>query len=108
MLLNTHMELKIFQQMYQQAANALEQNYSSSNGFMADCYFNFVDIGAYGLTRQMSRPNWINVVREPISRFVSHFYYMSRDWRMQNKVLQPEDAKVCTIFPVLAQIISFT
>ena len=69
---------------------------------MADCYFNFVDIGAYGLTRQMSRPNWINVVREPVSRFVSHFYYMSRDWRMQNKVLQPEDAKVRTIFPFLA------
>ena len=67
-----------------------------TNGFMADCYFNYVDVGAYGLPRQMSRPNWINVVREPISRFISHFYYMSRDWRMQNKVLPPEEAKVHT------------
>ena len=76
--------------MYRKAASVMD----NSNGFMAACYFNFVDVGAYGLPRQMARPNWINVVREPISRYVSHFYYMARDWRMQNKVLDPEDAKV--------------
>ena len=79
-----------FQQMYRKAASVMD----GSNGFMAACYFNFVDVGAYGLPRQMARPNWINVVREPISRYISHFYYMARDWRMQNKVLDPEDAKV--------------
>ena len=76
--------------MYRKAASVMD----GSKGFMAACYFNFVDVGAYGLPRQMARPNWINVVREPISRYISHFYYMARDWRMQNKVLDPEDAKV--------------
>ena len=90
MLLNTYMELDIFQQMYRKAAKANEK----SEGFLADCYFNYVDVGVYGLPREVVRPNWINVVREPISRYVSHFYYMARDWRMQNKVLAPEDAKV--------------
>ena len=90
MLLNTYMELDIFQQMYEKAAKAL----NNSRAFVADCYFNFVDVGVYNLPRDKARPNWINVVREPIERYVSHFYYMSRDWRMQNKVLSPEDAKV--------------
>ena len=90
MLLNTYMELDIFQQMYRKAAKANEK----SEGFLADCFFNYVDVGVYGLPREVVRPNWINVVREPISRYVSHFYYMARDWRMQNKVLAPEDAKV--------------
>ena len=76
--------------LYRKAAKANEK----SEGFLADCYFNYVDVGVYGLPREIVRPNWINVVREPISRYVSHFYYMARDWRMQNKVLAPEDAKV--------------
>jgi hypothetical protein len=90
MLLNTHYELEIFQQMYRKAAKAME----TKDGFVADCYFNYVDIGVYNLSRDWVRPNWINVVREPISRYVSHFYYMARDWRMQNKILAPDDAKV--------------
>ena len=90
MLLNTYKELDIFQQMYTKAAKSTE-NY---DGLLAECYFNYVDVGIYGLPREAVRPNWINVVREPISRYISHFYYMARDWRMQNKVLAPEDAKV--------------
>ncbi len=90
MLLNTHNELQILQELYSKATTALEV----SNGYIAECYFNYVDVGAYNLPRASARPNWINVVREPISRYVSHFYYMSRDWRMQNQVLSPEDAKV--------------
>ena len=80
--------------MYRKAAKLTE----NSNGFLADCYFNYVDVGIYSLPRESVRPNWFNVVREPISRYVSHFYYMARDWRMQNKVLAPEDAKVSIIF----------
>ena len=84
------MELDIFQNMYHKAAESME----NTEGYVAECYFNFVDVGVYNISRRVARPNWINVIREPISRYVSHFYYMARDWRMQNKVLSPEDAKV--------------
>ena len=51
MLLNTYMELDIFQQMYRKAANSMQY----TDGFMADCYFNYVDVGAYGLPRSYSQ-----------------------------------------------------
>ena len=49
---------------------------SRNENFVFDRHLYFIDTEILSIPRVL-RPNWINVVRDPIDRFVSLYYYLT-------------------------------
>ena len=56
--------------------------------FVYDRHFYHVDFALYGV-RPQDAPAYVNLVRDPIERFVSYFHYMRRENRWEGKLDKP-------------------
>jgi hypothetical protein len=64
----------------------LWHHYMTKWPYLSDEHIMFVDVKATHGFQSNERPNWINVVRHPIDRLVSQFYY--------DKLQNPNSTKV--------------
>ena len=76
-------------QTVDQEMDFLYRYFTNAEPYAMDRHVYFVDAASYGVPEAVL-PNWINVVRDPIERFVSSFHYLRQTKRWKNKPKPPE------------------
>ena len=53
-------------------------------------HFFFADCGRYEVSERASNKSWINLIRDPVDQFVSHFHYLRSRKRFEKTKPPPE------------------